>query len=437
MAEEKFYSALHWAKKAEKSADLAKQYGNDKLNITNITNCITEIPQDIKLELVDGVLTLKAGSKLYVPNGLEDDGVTPKFDEYILKDDFVATDIPSNTVDFFMWDVNLQGLAGWPSVHCYSGDTRPTVSGQYAVWYDTKNNVYEVKYGADTWSSRKYSLPICIATGNGTRFTSLDQVFNGFGCIGHTAWVSKGVKCLLPKGRNEDGSLKSLEYTTKFSLNTISTTSTSNGIIIINEPEEEKGERDFYSFWDKAIHVGKNPPSDSLIASVIPYSAMAWFNPDENICRGLSKGSTAPYNWVEESSFVIVGKLFRDTANNNKIKELIITADATNLIKRSDSYEVSSWGMPSSKYIDLTLGATGTSYVAPASGWFCLVKKATGGGQSIDMSSHSLSTQAISTASGQAITAFAPAAKGESVVIYYTTGGTTNSFRFIYAKGEI
>ena len=32
---------------------------------------ITHIPEDIKLELVDGVLTLKAGSKVYVPNGFE------------------------------------------------------------------------------------------------------------------------------------------------------------------------------------------------------------------------------------------------------------------------------------------------------------------------------------------------------------------------------
>jgi hypothetical protein len=36
---------------------------------TNVTNCITEIPQDIKLELNNGTLTLKAGSKVYVPNG--------------------------------------------------------------------------------------------------------------------------------------------------------------------------------------------------------------------------------------------------------------------------------------------------------------------------------------------------------------------------------
>ena len=46
----------------------------------HISNYIRYINQDIKLELNDGTLTLKAGSKVYVPNGFEADGVTPKFD---------------------------------------------------------------------------------------------------------------------------------------------------------------------------------------------------------------------------------------------------------------------------------------------------------------------------------------------------------------------
>ena len=35
----------------------------------HISNYIRYINQDIKLELNDGTLTLKAGSKVYVPNG--------------------------------------------------------------------------------------------------------------------------------------------------------------------------------------------------------------------------------------------------------------------------------------------------------------------------------------------------------------------------------
>ena len=52
----------------------------DLSNSPYTTNRILEIPQDIKLELNNGTLTLKAGSKVYVPNGFESDGTTPKFD---------------------------------------------------------------------------------------------------------------------------------------------------------------------------------------------------------------------------------------------------------------------------------------------------------------------------------------------------------------------
>lgn len=48
-----------------------KQDISTAINYNNISNCITEIPQDIKLELNNGTLTLKAGSKVYVPNGFE------------------------------------------------------------------------------------------------------------------------------------------------------------------------------------------------------------------------------------------------------------------------------------------------------------------------------------------------------------------------------
>ena len=47
----------------------AKQDVATAVNYDNITNCITEIPQDIKLELNNGTLTLKAGSKVYKLDG--------------------------------------------------------------------------------------------------------------------------------------------------------------------------------------------------------------------------------------------------------------------------------------------------------------------------------------------------------------------------------
>ena len=61
-------------------SDLEAKANVSLTNSPYTTNRILEIPQDIKLELNNGTLTLKAGSKVYVPNGFEADGTTPKFD---------------------------------------------------------------------------------------------------------------------------------------------------------------------------------------------------------------------------------------------------------------------------------------------------------------------------------------------------------------------
>jgi hypothetical protein len=107
------------------------------INYGNVTNCITEIPQDIKLELADGVLTLKAGSTVYVPNGA---GV---FDVITTKNDLTVTASTNGT--------HLVGLAqGFGSLAAYinavSGTTEPTLSNGL-TWYDTANNVIKRAWG--------------------------------------------------------------------------------------------------------------------------------------------------------------------------------------------------------------------------------------------------------------------------------------------------
>ena len=52
-------------------------FDNKYLGTYNITNCVIEEPQRIKLDLTDGNLTLKKGSELFIPNGFEEYGVTP------------------------------------------------------------------------------------------------------------------------------------------------------------------------------------------------------------------------------------------------------------------------------------------------------------------------------------------------------------------------
>lgn len=173
------------------------------INYGHVTNCITEIPQDIKLELADGVLTLKAGSKVYVPNG---SGV---FDVIMIENDITRTEAGTERRLVFVEPngaINSFGID-----NCLSGsyDGR-----QYAMFYNTTDNT--IKYtlnNGSTWSSIQ-SLPICIITVNNGKVLSIDQVFNGFGYIGSTVFALPGVKGLIPDGRNIDGSLKNEEMRT-------------------------------------------------------------------------------------------------------------------------------------------------------------------------------------------------------------------------------
>ena len=182
----------------------------NKLDTTQITNCITEIPQDIKLELKDGVLTLKAGSKLYQPNGFEEDGTTKKFDEYIVQTDRTYTSPISEEATLVMFITGFGGFTGISKNVITSGSTIPTTG----VIYNTDTNIISF-YRADVveWTNGTFPIAIIKISSEGV-ISSIEQVFNGFGYIGSTVFALPGVKGLIPNGRNVDGSLKNVEVTT-------------------------------------------------------------------------------------------------------------------------------------------------------------------------------------------------------------------------------
>ena len=185
-------------------------------NLKNkITNCITEIPQDIKLELNNGTLTLKAGSKVYVPNGA---GV---FNTITISSDQTVVTANDGTCMVYL---NYTGYATSHLIENFvSGTTEP--SSGYRIWYDTTNNYVKRYIGSDLQDSGS-SFPLAIITVSSGLTTSIDQVFNGFGYIGSTVFALPGVKGLIPNGRNEDGSLKNREFTTHSVLITTNTGST-------------------------------------------------------------------------------------------------------------------------------------------------------------------------------------------------------------------
>lgn len=383
MAEEIFYSALHWAKKAEKSASEAALH-----NLKNkITNCITEIPQDIKLELNDGTLTLKAGSKVYVPNGAN------KFDEVVIASDLSVTGVANRQTTIFYKNNGLQRM---DTEYCYSSSSAPTVSTANAIWYDTTNNVIKVTNdkGAN-WTTGNISLPVARVTETTSSITSIDQVFNGFGYIGSTAFALPGVKGLIPNGRNSDGSLKNIEFTVDKVILRTDTTSTRNN-------------------HDIAMS------TNGIGLNVYTY------NEEENY---LYTGST------RNNDRFLIGKI----SQNNGVITSFQPKLPFHAVDRNDSSWLSGLAMPSNKYIDLTLGATGSTYTAPANGYFVFAKKSTSAGQYIAIANtnNGLKFAVNVQSSGQTPEGFILCQKGDPIKVEYNTGGETVKFIFIYAEGEV
>ena len=106
--------------------------------------------------------------------------------------------------------------------------------------------------------------------------------------------------------------------------------------------------------------------------------------------------------------------------------------DLTNLTNTGKEF-ASSLSMPSSRNIDLTLGASGAEYTAPANGWVSFAR-ALGDREHITMSSNDIAAVFVSYGS-QVPTISIPVIKGAKFKVTYLGTGITYKFKFIYAEG--
>ncbi len=305
-----------------------------KLDKTQITNCITEIPQDIKLELNDGVLTLKAGSKVYVPNG---PGV---FDEVVVSTDITTTFfVNGDGLVFYNRTTNNFTIYGTNRI--YSGTTAPTgvLSGNN-LWYDTTNNkIKQTVDGGTSWSDIDISLPISTTTGDLTKLTSIDQVFNGFGYIGSTTFALPGIKFLTPYGRNTDGSLNSVERITE--------------TVILNTYGYQTHSQQWF-----ISHNGQFRNARYYIQDDEPelYAASVWYNTAQNKlywCRTIEEG------WVYATAVTIAANNISTDSNFNitsiEFTKPISIPNTSSLSQ--DFNQPSVYSIPSTKAVDETAAA--------------------------------------------------------------------------------
>ena len=93
----------------------------------------------------------------------------------------------------------------------------------------------------------------------------------------------------------------------------------------------------------------------------------------------------------------------------------------------------------SDRYDDLELLASGSTYTAPANGWFFLRKFTSASNQFIGLyqtNNNGVSSEITNSLANFDSSIFIPVRKGHVVACYYSFGGETKEFRFIYAKGN-
>lgn len=121
---------------------------------------------------------------------------------------------------------------------------------------------------------------------------------------------------------------------------------------------------------------------------------------------------------------------------------MVIFAFSTRKDQHHRLNKLQSYSLPSSSYTNLTLGTSGTTYTAPADGWFYISKKSSASDQSISFNYLNgnnevyASWNMISTNTSQILSFLRPVSKGQKVQINYASTGVTNDFKFIYALGS-
>lgn len=292
---------------------------DEQIGYKQITNCLTEIPQDIKLELTNGTLTLKAGSKVYIPNGFEEDGTTKKFDTKTISNDISVTPTEGEGQFIFYTNTNASSM-GWRILSgAFSGTSDP--ESATTTYYNTVTNII-IAYNIS--GDVNVSLPIAICTLSNGTITSIDQVFNGIGYIGSTIFATPGVKGLAPNGRNKDGTLNNILFTTS-TVSTHTSTSSYSGKIGFNR--------------SNAAHV--------VASSYTGYDSENNYNLDSN-------GNRYNYAWCGTIAKGTGGKFTSFKPNT-----------AIHLLDRNDKEEIVGWGMPD---YSAAIAISSFPYTAPSDG---------------------------------------------------------------------
>ncbi|MBO5739005.1 phage tail protein [bacterium] len=390
-------------------------------NTGMITNCLLEVPQRIKYEFTNNNLTIKAGTVIIIPYGVENLAGNYPVGSTFLNENFKVVDTQFENNKFFIWLEVQDDIIHYPPgaatenamVFIKPAGNEVTNWGEQGTasgitpgegelfFYNTETNFISAYSNGTSYNSR-FSLPILHISKKMGIISSINNVFNGMGYIGSTIWADKGVRGLIPNGRNLDGSLNNIETeTNKLLFATTEQQGLENLKVAFNSTI--LGINDYY--LDESNNIVKVTTDDEVRDLCIVG--------DISITSGVITSIT-PYK----------------------------TFKAVN--KSSDKQWLSSLSLPSEKYIDYTLGERGTIYLAPANGWFAIRKDAGFINAQVSLAVWNFDetfeffrTTMSSPAENIQIAFFVPILKGQKLAVDYDATGLTLYFRFIYAQGEV
>ena len=256
-----------------------------------------------------------------------------------------------------------------------------------------------------------YYLPIALTshnTGTGA-YTSIDQIFNGFGYIGSTVFALPGVVLQQADGKNADGSNKTMIQTISSVLtNTLSSSTVSNNTYNVYYHKTSASPFALRNYGKLYYNANTNLIDDTEYPSATRGIVLLTIDTDSN-------ARITTFKMIDVDS----------VANSNM----------SNISSAGRSF-ISGLGKPK-RNIQLTLGASGSTYIAPANGWFRVT--ANPNQNTYGRLHTSTLAPCFSNVSSGAIDIeiYAPVSKGE--VVTYTYSGSfynTNRIQFIYDEGE-
>ena len=269
------------------------------LDQSQITNCILEIPQKIKIEHdpVTATLTLKAGSILIVPYGLEDLSTTITVGSTFIHENFIVSDTRYNAGKFFVWvevqndissNVASPGIFIRPVVvhinnnsliaKLNTSSAATGLSSGTGVVYRTDLN-YVKDYNSGIEAAHVLTFPFAeVKSDEEYIYRYIANVFQGIGHIGNVSWCDKDIKVLFGNGRDKDGNFINIEHTkNQISLTPLTSSYLNKPYYLSITPDTSEEDGNLFQASLDSYIVSETQPTVSDSTSV-----QRWYNPSEN-----------------------------------------------------------------------------------------------------------------------------------------------------------